>query len=303
MQGYIYVLVNSSLPGLVKVGKTTRVPSERVEELSSATGVPTPFIVAFEKFFYDCDHAEALIHEMLEQQGCRPANNREFFRATASEVVNLIITIPDIPGITESPDDDLIFTERGDDLDEFSLSEAPHPWNGLLEEAFCYEMGLEGYIQDKSEAFRLYKQAARLGCAEAYVSLGNFYTDGDAVKRDDKKALEMFKEAVRRGHYLAYLSMAILFFGESHEENFHKCVHKMIEEHKSPKTDKRQNSQSYHFNLALYLNMCKLRNWEPRFWEEILIHHKEIILAVDTLAKTDEDLLHIKDWIESSINQ
>src|SRR5947207_4857136 len=92
MRGYIYVLVNSSLPGLVKVGKTTRLPSERVQELSGATGVPTPFIVAFEQIFEDCDAAEACVHAALERQGLRQSNNREFFRASAAEVIRVILT-------------------------------------------------------------------------------------------------------------------------------------------------------------------------------------------------------------------
>ena len=42
-KGYVYVLINSSMPNLVKIGKTTKDPNERVKELSSATGVATPF--------------------------------------------------------------------------------------------------------------------------------------------------------------------------------------------------------------------------------------------------------------------
>jgi hypothetical protein len=49
--GYLYVLVNSSMPGLVKVGKTARSPTQRADELSGVTGVATPFIVAFEQQF------------------------------------------------------------------------------------------------------------------------------------------------------------------------------------------------------------------------------------------------------------
>ena len=87
--GYIYVLVNSSMPGLVKVGKTTREPAQRVAELSSVTGVATPFIIAFEQFFLDCDSAEEFIHTTLERQGLRQTNNREFFRAQPNDVIRV----------------------------------------------------------------------------------------------------------------------------------------------------------------------------------------------------------------------
>ena len=46
-KGYVYVLVNPSMEGYVKIGKTKRKPEVRVQELSQATGVPTPFILAY----------------------------------------------------------------------------------------------------------------------------------------------------------------------------------------------------------------------------------------------------------------
>ena len=42
-EGYIYILSNPTFKELYKVGKTSRDPYERAEELSSATGIPTPF--------------------------------------------------------------------------------------------------------------------------------------------------------------------------------------------------------------------------------------------------------------------
>jgi hypothetical protein len=42
-RGYIYVLSNPSMPGIVKVGRTFREPRARAAELSASTGVPTPF--------------------------------------------------------------------------------------------------------------------------------------------------------------------------------------------------------------------------------------------------------------------
>lgn len=37
--GLVYVLINPSMEGLIKVGKTTRNPKERADELSKVTGV------------------------------------------------------------------------------------------------------------------------------------------------------------------------------------------------------------------------------------------------------------------------
>lgn len=92
--GYVYVLVNSSMPGLVKVGLTERDAQGRAAELSGTTGVPTPFVVAFEQYFTDCQAAEKSIHAELERRGVRVAPNREFFSCTANEVVRLIMNTP-----------------------------------------------------------------------------------------------------------------------------------------------------------------------------------------------------------------
>ena len=77
--GYVYVLFNPSLKGLVKIGGTARDPKGRAEELSSATGVPTPFEVAFEAYFADAVAAEQFVHATLTEKGFRRASNREFF--------------------------------------------------------------------------------------------------------------------------------------------------------------------------------------------------------------------------------
>jgi hypothetical protein len=82
------------MPELVKIGKTTRLPKDRAKELSSATGVATPFIVSFEQFFEDCDLAETMIHSRLEQEGVRAASNREFFICSAAYATRLIMELP-----------------------------------------------------------------------------------------------------------------------------------------------------------------------------------------------------------------
>jgi hypothetical protein len=66
--GYVYVLINSAAKGLVKIGKTNKDPEERARELSSATGVPSPFIVVYSAFFDDCNIAEIFIHNLLNEE-------------------------------------------------------------------------------------------------------------------------------------------------------------------------------------------------------------------------------------------
>jgi hypothetical protein len=77
-QGFIYVLVNPALrPNLLKIGKTTRLPQSRAEEITGATGVPMRFYVAYETQVADCHEVERLVHRRLHN--FRVADNREFF--------------------------------------------------------------------------------------------------------------------------------------------------------------------------------------------------------------------------------
>lgn len=75
--GFVYILWNESMPGLYKIGRTSRSPSARAEELSAASGVPTPFSVAFYAESNDHEQLEIDIHSHFA--ACRVNDGREFF--------------------------------------------------------------------------------------------------------------------------------------------------------------------------------------------------------------------------------
>jgi hypothetical protein len=85
---YIYALANPAMSGLVKIGKTDRVPELRVDELSAATGVPGKFLLLHAVEVSDCDEAERYIHKKLE--ACRYERNREFFQIKISEAIHTL---------------------------------------------------------------------------------------------------------------------------------------------------------------------------------------------------------------------
>lgn len=68
-KGYVYAMINPLYEGLVKIGKTTKDPEIRAKELSSSTGVATPFIVVYKRLFNDCHSAEKLAHSLLTDKG------------------------------------------------------------------------------------------------------------------------------------------------------------------------------------------------------------------------------------------
>jgi hypothetical protein len=83
--GRIYVFYNRAMPGLVKIGRTTRTAEERAREISAGTGVPADFEVAWEEEFSDCEMAERIIHERLNKH--RPNQGREFFRIQLQDAI------------------------------------------------------------------------------------------------------------------------------------------------------------------------------------------------------------------------
>jgi T5orf172 domain len=89
--GYVYALLNSTMAGLVKIGKTEREPDERAKELSCGTGIPTPFVVAYAEWFQDCSAAEDYVHSLMEKKGFRVSQNREFFCAPLKAAIQAIM--------------------------------------------------------------------------------------------------------------------------------------------------------------------------------------------------------------------
>lgn len=82
--GFVYVLRNVCMPGIYKIGMTDRAPSQRAEELSSGTAVPTAFEVVC---FAEVDEAvkvEREIHARLAEFRVEP--NREFFALTGDDL-------------------------------------------------------------------------------------------------------------------------------------------------------------------------------------------------------------------------
>ena len=85
---YIYVLVNKTVPNMVKIGMTTTTPQQRAREISKATGVAIPWIPIYEFKCYRSDLLEREVHEYLHEW--RVANNREMFSIdsyTAQQVI------------------------------------------------------------------------------------------------------------------------------------------------------------------------------------------------------------------------
>ena len=190
LHGRLYGLVNDSYPGVVKVGQTSRTTSLRVSELSAATGVPTPFKIAFEYPCANVRQAESVVHRILEQQGWRVSPNREFFRCSSDQVVQIIedyalCSLPD--GIFAN---DMSITElmaAGDEL----LAENASP------DVLC-------------NALTYYRTAVRRGSLLAHERAARAYLFLDKTDRDHERAISQLKAGCEAGNYYCYSITAML---------------------------------------------------------------------------------------------
>jgi hypothetical protein len=73
--GYVYILTDNTHP-YIKIGRTTRTPEQRIQELS-ATGMPGKLKVFASVLVGDCAAVEAAMHKVLARHRVRP--DREFF--------------------------------------------------------------------------------------------------------------------------------------------------------------------------------------------------------------------------------
>ncbi len=121
MSVIVYVLTNPAMPGLVKIGKTTRSDlGARMKELYK-TGVPLPFDCAIAvEVENNGDELEKALHTAFEPQ--RLNRSREFFQVESSQVEVLLSIWPDARDVTPEIERDLekdLSAEEKEDVRKF----------------------------------------------------------------------------------------------------------------------------------------------------------------------------------------
>ena len=100
--GIVYVLTNPAMPGLVKIGKTSRAEVEiRLNELYS-TGVPVPFECAYAAKVANMEAVERAFHQAFGPY--RINAKREFFQIERDQAIALLklMAVEDVtPSIVE----------------------------------------------------------------------------------------------------------------------------------------------------------------------------------------------------------
>jgi serine/threonine-protein kinase HipA len=92
--GWLYILSNPAMPGMVKVGMSTVSSARRAKEIDTS-GVPLPFDIAFEIPVRDVRFYERLAHAELESLRVRA--EREWFRCPPEYAVSAVQKALEVP--------------------------------------------------------------------------------------------------------------------------------------------------------------------------------------------------------------
>ena len=238
-QGWIYVMTNPAMPGLVKVGFTTRLPSQRASELSGSTGIATPFILEFKQLFRDCVSAERDIHGIMDRCGMRYARNREFFRGPVAEIINLVRQYA---------------TKTGNDTVIIPLQSGLD----LLSQGDNYLFGDCDSRQDFPEAIRCYQLAAAQGSLVAFERLGAIVAEANGQVRGGRtRAMGYLRDGIKRGNYYCYCEIAALAVDEANVTNFVKAWDLFFaQRHAAPLQEVEAGRDRYLVALQRYVVTC-----------------------------------------------
>lgn len=103
--GFVYCFTNHYMPGICKIGRTDRSPSQRCKELSDSTSAPWTFDIMFYVEVDDSLRVERQIHAAFDEQ--RFNSGREFFSCKPHEAYDWLRRNVDI--LTDYVDGDVLF--------------------------------------------------------------------------------------------------------------------------------------------------------------------------------------------------
>ena len=105
MAGYVYAFATRSMPGVVKIGATTRDPSERLAEANASDTwrPPHPYVVVCAVEVADAFASERAVHAVLAARRVGAQSAREFFEITELEARVLLSLLVAQTAQTETP--------------------------------------------------------------------------------------------------------------------------------------------------------------------------------------------------------
>jgi T5orf172 domain len=85
IRGWVYVITNRAMPDLVKVGFSRKDPHLRAKEMAG-TGVPHPYVVAYDVLVYGPRDLERRVHKKLVHM----REGKEWFKCSVAQAIDAI---------------------------------------------------------------------------------------------------------------------------------------------------------------------------------------------------------------------
>lgn len=140
----VYILSNPTIPGLLKIGYTSRTAEERCNELSAHSGVATPYKVVWFIQTTTIESAQSLeqhVHLALDQ--CRYNRTREFFECTEAVAKDTVEKIAHTISAAAFPDLALMQQLREAEIARVALAEAQQQHANMIAIAEKQRLSLE----------------------------------------------------------------------------------------------------------------------------------------------------------------
>lgn len=133
--GFVYVMTNPAMPGIVKVGMTDRSPHARAMELSAGTSIPYPFAVEYYVEVVSPREVEADFHDAMAD--FRVNQNREFFAMPVEQAIcEISLGVIGMEGILSSWHSDKYHPSKYESFHAFTkISILPNQINSHLSDA------------------------------------------------------------------------------------------------------------------------------------------------------------------------
>ena len=109
----VYILSNSAMPGLLKIGKTTQADVHMRMGQLYTTGVPVPFECVYAIEVSDCSKVESALHIVFGPSRVNPS--REFFKIESEQAIAIMKLLDQkeiTPQISESLNENVTQAER-----------------------------------------------------------------------------------------------------------------------------------------------------------------------------------------------
>jgi len=165
VRGWVYIISNEAMPGLLKVGFSTKDPHLRAQELSS-TGAPLPYTVLYDVLLRAPRDAEQSIHKHLKDKRA----GKEWFRCTLHEAVAAVRTVSN----------GLVIAENMSKACESALSQAERSSAGTYQRA---AVALRPkWVYSESSGRLTHKETGRIFTSNQYHYDGAGMTSGFSVR-------------------------------------------------------------------------------------------------------------------------